>query len=288
MGAYLEMKYYMVCGILLSALVNGQESVRGPSFEVASVKLDDNTFSVPAYLTGPSEMNMRFQRGPGTRSPERIDYRGVTLRMLIQRAYEVIPEQVAGPEWLDKQRYTIAARLPPHATQEQSRLMLRELLNERFDLRFHRETRILPVYRLLVSKKGPKLKQTAPVRVPDNEQDQREAASAGLAEMTKEYHKDRGFQLTTMIYVPSAPMAEFIARVSQYVDRPVIDRTQLDQCYRFNLAWVAAGTRQAADAPRGPSIFEAIEEQLGLELQPAKDPLQMFVIDSARKAPVEN
>jgi len=72
-------------------LVSAQQSANSPSFEVASVKLADDGGGIPAFITGPSEMRARFQGGPGTKSPERINYVGVTLKMLIQRAYEVRP-----------------------------------------------------------------------------------------------------------------------------------------------------------------------------------------------------
>ena len=73
-----------------------------------------------------------------------------------------------------------------------------------------------------------------------------------------------------------------------YVDRPIIDRTQLNGRYKFTLAWVADGVIPKEDVPRGPSIFEALDEQLGLELKSATDQLQVLVIDAAQKTPAEN
>ena len=148
------MRQCVACGILLSALLSAQPSASSPSFEVASVTLAPDVPIVPSFINGPPEANMRFQGGPGTRSPERIHYVGVTLKMLMQRAYGVKPEQVAGPKWLATQRYSITAKLPPRTTREECRLMLRNLLNERFQMRLRTETKSFRVYYLVVSKNG--------------------------------------------------------------------------------------------------------------------------------------
>jgi uncharacterized protein (TIGR03435 family) len=161
-------------------LVSSPQSVNSPSFEVASVTLAEDGGGLPAFITGPSEIRMRFQGGPGTKSPERINYVGVTLKMLIQRAYGVRPEQIAGPDWIAAQRYTITAKLPPETTLEESRLMLQNLLSERFQLRFHRETRLFRVYHLVVAKNGPKLAQPETTSIKDKDE-QMKAAQDGLA-----------------------------------------------------------------------------------------------------------
>src|SRR6266700_5250555 len=102
------MKHSFASGLLVSVLVvSAQESASTLSFEVASVKLAGDNGPAPPFVRGPSETRMRFQGGPGTKSPERINYLGVTLKMLIQHAYNLLPEQVAGPDWLSTQRYTI-------------------------------------------------------------------------------------------------------------------------------------------------------------------------------------
>ena len=106
--------------------------------------------------------------------------------------------------------------------------------------------------------------------------------------MQQGMHENRGFQPTEYLRLPSGTIAEFGARLSRYVDRPVIDRSQLDQHYSFSLAWVRDGPRQGQDAPLGPSIFAALEEQLGLKLQPGNEQMQVLVIDGARRIPTEN
>ena len=166
--------------------------------------------------------------------------------------------------------------------------MLQDLLSERFELRFHPETRSLPVYHLVVSKRGLKLKPEVPVVISDDEQGRKKAALESLAAMQKGMHVDRGFQATDYLRLPAGTIAEFAARLRRYVDRPVIDWSQLDQRYSFTLAWVRDGSRQGQDAPLGPSLVGAVEEQLGLKLLPGNDQLQVLVIDGARRIPTEN
>jgi uncharacterized protein (TIGR03435 family) len=231
---------------------------------------------------------MRFQGGPGTVSPERINYLGVTLKMLIQRAYDVKPEQVVGPDWVATQRYTITAKLPPKTTLEQSRLMLQSLLNERFQMRLHREPRSFHVYELLVSKHGLKLKPVETLPLVTDAEERRKAASSGLAAAGTAIRERLDFQPTDWFRLSSATMARLVERLSQYLDRPIIDRTHLDGRYEFILGWEHDWVKPKEDMPQGPSIFAALKEQLGLELKSATDQLQVLVIDGAERIPTEN
>ena len=281
------MKQRVTCGILLSALLSAQSSATGPSFEVGSVTIATDVPLVPPMVNGPPEANMRFQGGPETRSPERIHYIGVTLKMLIQRAWGVKPEQVAGPNWLATQRYSITAKLPPQTTREEARVMLRNLLIERFQMRLHPETRSFRVYYLVISKKGAKLKSGERLNPAGDEEQQRKSLQSGLAAF-KARSEALSFRPTASLGLGTAPIADFVDRLSPHLDRPVLDRTQLDGLYTFSLHWVADGAQQTDDMPRGPSLFAALEEQLGLELKPATDQLQVLVIDAVQKIPVEN
>jgi uncharacterized protein (TIGR03435 family) len=207
--------------------------------------------------------------------------------MLMQRAYGVKPEQVAGPTWLTTQRYTIAAKLPPKATIEESRLMLQNLLSERFQMRLHRETRTFRVYHLVVSKNGPKLKPAEKLPPYSDEQQQRKALQDDMGAM-RARSATLPFRPTTSLGVGPATMAAFVERLSPYLDRPIIDRTQLDGLYSFWLAWVADGVKLEDDGLQGPSVFAALEEQLGLELKSATDQLPVLVIDAAERIPTAN
>src|SRR5690348_4935132 len=111
-----------------AAVACGQVAADAPEFEVASVKRvsvqeGHPPMPMPSYV---AEM-MGFSGGPGTKDPGRIDYSKVTLKMLLARAYDLKPYQISGPGWLDTERYTIAAKLPPGTDAEKLRLMLQKL-----------------------------------------------------------------------------------------------------------------------------------------------------------------
>jgi uncharacterized protein (TIGR03435 family) len=139
---------------------------------------------------------------------------------------------------------------------------------------------------LVLSKKGSKLKRQATLNPPGDEQERRKALQDGLA-AEKARRDALEFRPTDFLGIEPATMADFIERLSPYLDRPVLDRTQLDGLYGFSLHWVAAGAQRTDDGPRGPSLFDAVEGQLGLELKSARDQLQVLVIDSVQRIPVE-
>lgn len=277
----------VACGIAVTLLAGAQEPPGSLSFEVASVKVDTDD-SLPAFVTGRGEMRIRFQGGPGTRTPERLNYRGATLKMLIQRAYGMASYQVLGPSWLDKQRYTVIAKLPPKTTREECNAMLRNLLSERFDLRFHSENKSFRVYRLVVSNEGPKLASAQTLVRPDGgAQDPSGVASNFKAQQQKTI-QDLGFNPTNHLFSTDETMAELAERLTEYVDRPVIDTTHLSGHYSFSLGWVADGVRQDGDQPYGPSLLEALRKQLGLELSSATDQLHVLIVDAASRTPTAN
>src|ERR1035437_8896040 len=101
------MKYAV---FFLASLVFAQ----APSFEVASVKPaapDSAASRMPAALPEAIQEQMRMSGGPGTKDPGRITYNGVTLKMLLKRAYDISPDQISGPDWLDSERYDIEAKV---------------------------------------------------------------------------------------------------------------------------------------------------------------------------------
>jgi uncharacterized protein (TIGR03435 family) len=142
--------------------------------------------------------------------------------------------------------------------------MLQALLEHQFNLRAHLDTRILPVYDLVVAKGGPKLKEATPD----------EAAKAML------WLRSRGEIDST-----SMPLHSLPSMLSRELDRPVVDKTGLTGNYDFTLMFTPA-TEGTSDS-QYPSIFTAIEEQLGLKLQTDKAPLDVLVIDRMEK-PTEN
>jgi uncharacterized protein (TIGR03435 family) len=204
--------------------------------------------------------------------------RGATLNFLIQYAYRVKPNEISGgPKWIDSEKYEIEGRTNADENKDNDEkilLMVQAALADRFKLKWRRETKELPIFELVVGKNGPKLK---PAKDPSNSG----SRGGGLATPTNL----RSFRST------GATMASLASQLSRIVGRTVIDRTGLDGRFDLTLEWSgdsqALGPGAAASDPTGPSLFTAVQEQLGLRLESTKGPVQIFVIDSAEK-PSEN
>src|SRR5262249_39150456 len=156
----------------------------------------------------------------------------------------------------------IVAKFSPNASGDTVPAMLQTLLKERFHRTFHREARELPTYALTVAKNGPKF-----------------ATAETASGITSNSNRSR-WQITAKISMRS--FAEFL---SPQAGRPVIDKTGLPGTYELKLEW------SIDDAPagnEGPSLFTALQEQLGLKLESAKGPVEALVVDHADKAPTEN
>jgi uncharacterized protein (TIGR03435 family) len=107
-------------------------------------------------------MMMGQRGGPGTSDPGQVTFSNLSQQALVAIAYDVQDYQISGPGWLATERYDIVAKIPKGATKEQFRVMLQNLLAERFHLTLHHETKDLPQFALVVAKNGPKLKAAAP------------------------------------------------------------------------------------------------------------------------------
>ncbi len=278
--------------MLLCALSAAAAYGQAPSFEVASVKRvspEESFKRMAGPGTGVPDA-MFFQGGPGSKSPERIKYSKVTLRMLLKKAYNLKPFQISGPGWLDDEFYEIAAVLPPGTKEEELRLMLQALLTERFRIESHKSSKTFPAYSLTVAKGGPKLKPALPPPPPDKDPKEVNAEMMRrMQEKTKarmEARKDQPRQNFGggSFWHTSATLAQLAESLSARLDLPVVDKTGLEGKYSFELEWVKEGP----NAVPGPSIYVAVEEQLGLKLQSSKEELELLVIDKAEKVPLEN
>ncbi len=192
----------------------------------------------------------------------RLVYTHVSLVDLIVRAYGVERQQIAGPPWLDDARFDINARIPREAGGDQVAQMLQGLLAERFLLKLHRQTKEVPVYALGVTKIGPKLEKAE--------------SESGLHSSLGNVRAQANGTVT---------MASLAAFLSGRLDRPVLDRTGLSGPYAITLDWAPDALENAS---AGPSIFTALQEQLGLKLTATKGPADILVIESVEKAPTEN
>jgi bla regulator protein blaR1 len=232
------------------------DGTAGPKFEVASIKPAD-----------PNLPGFGIRTAPGGR----YIATGVTVKFLIAQAYGVMEFQVSGgPGWIANERYEINAKQESGLENKpgQMALLLQGLLADRFQLKLTHETKELPIYALVVAKGGSKLKENT--------------VEGGMSMGPR------------MITVKGMGIGSFTKQLSQQLGRPVLDRTGLTSRYDFKLEWTpdSAPTFEAKEgAPAvdstAPSLFTALQEQLGLKLESTRGPVEILVIDHAEK-PSEN
>ena len=220
-------------------------------------------------------------------SPGRIEFRNMTLRLLIYQAYgsglSTAMNVSGGPEWINRNRYTIEAVAQGNPTDRDYRAMLRSLLEERFKLKTHREAREIDVYGLVPDsgdgKPGPNVKPwsgtCASGKEPRPDGDPTMPRCMGA-------FRTPGLVLEGVTMIP---VAEMLSTQRALLGRIVQDRTGLAGPYNIELEF----DFQAANRPdyTGPSIFTALKEQLSLKLEASKGPLEVLVVDSA-SLPDEN
>ncbi|GGG70682.1 TIGR03435 family protein [Edaphobacter dinghuensis] len=217
-----------------------------PSFEVATIKPAD-----------PSETGNFIVGG------HRLVIEGQTVNDLISFAYAVHRKQIVnGPAWLETERFDIdgQADQPGVANLHQVQEMLQKLLQDRFGLKLHREKRDLPIYAITLAKGGPKLTPS-----PKN--------TYGLP--TQSGHGQGGQQQRKFT---NNSMSDFALGMQNYMDRPVIDETNLPGRYDFILRWTPDNV-PTTEPGAPPGIFTAIQEELGLKLEATKGPADVLVID---------
>lgn len=247
------------------------------SFEVVSVKPSD-----------PAARGVQIGLSPGGI----FTARNVTLKNMIGQAYDVRDFQISGAAgWLDTERYDITAKGGGPVTSEEDAGKLpqaerdkvmeeiltrvRALLADRFQLKVHREKKELPVYALLIAKGGAKIQ---PAKEDGSPGDQMRMSRGGA-----------GAEVTAS----KVPLRNLVHLLSDLVGRTVIDKTGLTGNYDFKMSFApdrglgqqppaAADDRQQPESD-GPSIFTALQEQLGLKLDSQKGPVEVLVIDSAQK-----
>jgi uncharacterized protein (TIGR03435 family) len=232
-----------------------------PQFEVASVK-HNNSGSQAVRLDGDLVGRYRATNAP--------------LRLLIQVAYKVQDFQIIGaPAWIDSERYDIEAKAEGALSDQTGGPMLQALIEERFRAAMHGETRDLPVYFLTVAKSGSKLKaQPCLTREPGTPvpPGQPQSAFCGYMGINGGSLEATGAQMQVL--------ASFLSGI---LKRKVLDRTGLTGGFDVKLKWTpdlgTPGNTPAPSPDGGPSLFTAIEEQLGLKLESGKAPIDVLVID---------
>jgi len=201
------------------------------------------------------------------RDPGRVSFSNATLRNLLAQSWRVSDFRISGPGWLDSERFDIEAKLPQEANDDELRAMLQALLEERFKLAFHREPKTLSAYELRIEKGGPKL---SPV----------DAEIGGVRTTIGAARRHLSGKVT---------MAYFAGLLSNLLDRPVVDMTELKGVYDVDLEWsVDDAPATAGQADDTPSLFTVVQEKLGLRLDSRKAPVDVYVIDHVERVPTEN
>jgi uncharacterized protein (TIGR03435 family) len=230
------------------AVAVAQSPAQRLSFEVASIKQH------PGEITFSSDPSIRGRKVSATAS---------TLLDLITYAYGMRYDQVTGgQDWASSDHYDLDAKADGEGilTASQSRLMVQALLADRFQLKVRRETQEAPVYALVIGKNGPKLKAVAP-----------DATGGGSVRGTA-----KGLHMETT----KGTMEQLALQLSNTAGRPVVDKTGLAGYYVYTLDWYPANLIAPADLDT-PSMFDALQEQLGLKLESTRGPVEKLVIDHA-------
>jgi len=250
------------------------------SFDVASVK-----------PTGRTDGRALLQATPG-----RLAMANLTLRRLILIAYDLQDYQLVGePAWIDSESYDIEAKADGNpSVQQMEGAMLQNLLEERFSLAQHRETRQRNVYKLSSAKGGPKLQPAVEgsctpyvtnAPPPTTKPGEPPPSFCGFQSTGSEgSNRSLNGKRVTM-----ADLAKTLSRTyTAMLGRNVIDATGLTGSFDIHLTWAMDSlTPRAIDTPppdtAGPSIFTALQEQLGLKLEAAKGPVDVLVLDHIEK-----
>ena len=261
----------------LALPVLGQAAV--PAYDAVSVK--------PHHETGdPMRMSIRISD-----SNDRYLGDNVSLKQLIQYAYDLKTEdQIVGAAgWMDSARFDVEAKIDAETVaaqkqmtkkdgQDQRRLMMRAMLADRFQLKVHAEKKELPVYALVIAKSGFKLKEADPNNTYAN----------GVKGPDGQSHPGMMMFGAGRLTAQAVPIQSLANLLAQQEHRQVLDRTGLKGKYDITLKWSPDELGdQEAGADSGPSLFTALEEQLGLKLDSTKGLVDTIVIDHASQ-PTEN
>jgi uncharacterized protein (TIGR03435 family) len=260
-------------------------------FEAVSIKV------VPFDGRG---RTVRTVGGPGTKDPTRWAAENFSLANLVSTAYRVNPYQFNPPGWMHTAIFNIEARVPEGARREDLAIMVRHLLEERFKIAVHREQKEMQAYDLVVAKNGPKFKEAPDTPPPDPPPPGPSTGPPPPLKLDKDGYPDvsaGGMAIANgkaRIRQLNGTMPYLAAMVSAQLRAPVTDATGLTGKYDFTLTWSAAATRMSAgpDAPLDdgpdPSIFAALQEQLGLKLVSRKTTVEILIVDHIETTPTEN
>ena len=259
-----------------------------------------------------------------TIDPGRIHYPAIALKGLLINAYDVRDFQIVGPGWLSTETFQVDATMPPDTTKAQLREMFQNLLAERFKLTLHHETKELPIYGLVVSKNGPKFRESAADPAPkdngmsapklsEKQKGEPDTDADGFPSLPMPTAGSGGIvsvslaTLGSRIRAHQVTMQDFVNELMrrQLLGRPVKDETALHAKYDFVLTFSPMGLNHQ-NGPIGgdgnarssanptdvgaslPDLFQAVQLQLGLKLEPMNGPVELIVIDHIERVPSGN
>jgi uncharacterized protein (TIGR03435 family) len=288
------------------------------AFEVASIK-PAGPIDPAMMMSGQARIGMKVDGA-------RVDIGSTSLTNLIGTAYGVKPYQITGPDWISGERFDIMAKIPEGAGKDKVPEMLQSLLAERFKLTVHRVQKESQIYALVVGKNGPKLKESVPddvtapgsgVAGPSSDDTSLRISGDPQKGMMVSNGLGSGTVKMTMnngaVHMESAKMsmAQFAEALARFLDRPVVDMTELKGDYQvaldlsmedmMNAARSAGmemgghggggmggrGPVDGAPDPGGSSLFNNVQ-QLGLKLEARKASSETVVIDHLEKLPTAN
>jgi uncharacterized protein (TIGR03435 family) len=292
----------LVLFTLAAARIQAQSTPQRAAFEVASIKLNKNC--------GAGAVRPRI-------SPGGITLPCLSVRILIRLAYSAfsgadlnarLMQVLNGPSWIDTDRYDISAKPEAKATLAEMAPMLQTLLEDRFNLKVHKEPRDTPVYELTVAEPNPKLRPSKDGDCIPIDLTNLSGARPKPGDPAPNYCGGGRVRMSGDVMSADwdgVTMAELAGRMlPSYVDRPVVDKTGLTGRFNVHLEFVPprpvgpiflngqempapAPAAEAPAEPSGPSIFTALQKQLGLRLSPGKSPLDVIVVDHVER-PSEN
>jgi uncharacterized protein (TIGR03435 family) len=285
-------------GIVVGAAVLFGQNPARPSFEVASIRPASGA-PQPGVAVGVHTDGAQF----------RSTY--LTLKDYIGMAYRLKLYQISGPDWVGTDRFDIAATLPEGTLPSQTPAMMQTLLEERFQLKTHREQKEFPVYALEIAKGGLKIPEAPPLAESEKADPRAPQAFTGSGTnqgISINLGQGSSFSFSNnKLEAKRLTMASLAGTLERFLDRPVVDMTDLKGSYDFSIDVTAEDYRamlirsavvagvvlppevlRVLDSSSTPgSLFDGLGK-LGLRLDARKAPLDLLVIDSALKTPTEN
>jgi len=222
---------------------------QSPEFEVASIT---------AHRTD-NGSSWSFRNG-------KVAITDISLLGLLESAYDLSASLIVGPGWLDSDRYDVMAKSPEGVPDSKMPAMMQELLKDRFGVAVHWERKEMPVYRMVVAKGGLKMSPFDPAH-PDLSM------------------KPAGGAISMM---GMGTMSQVAKAISRSAGRPVVDGTGVEGLYIYQLNFTPLSAQSESASDPAPDFFAAVEQQLGLKLEPKKALIDVLVIDHADRVPSGN